>query len=234
MSTLKYTVMQMLKKEFPNLLITDTPINNETKTKEYKFPKVLFKEYKDSECKLIQVIDYETYDKYLKEEVPDFLGKNIYGYNLCLDNNIKSKILNYDDNIGVFELETPIKNLYEYNDMLYILDNYTDVEESTDDFIFVYSTYSYAKTLNANTVENYVRINMDVFIYDDPNNDKVFEYNERIRKLFNRDFQLLDKDNKKLKKTAYIYNQSTFDMSEYNVSNKIVRSSMLIKTIEKE
>lgn len=234
MSTLKYTVMQMLKKEFSDLLITDTPINNESKTKEYKFPKVLFKEYKDSECKLIQVIDYETYDKYLKEEVPDFLGKNIYGYNLCLDNNIKSKILNYDDNIGVFELETPIKNLYEYNDMLYILDNYTDVEESTDDFIFVYSTYSYAKTLNANTVENYVRINMDVFIYDDPNNDKVFEYNERIRKLFNRDFQLLDKDNKKLKKTAYIYNQSTFDMSEYNVSNKIVRSSMLIKTIEKE
>lgn len=234
MSTLKYTVMQMLKKEFSDLLITDTPINNESKTKEYKFPKVLFKEYKDSECKLIQVIDYETYDKYLKEEVPDFLGKKIYGYNLCLDNNIKSKILNYDDNIGVFELETPIKNLYEYNDMLYVLDNYTDVEESTDDFIFVYSTYSYAKTLNANTVENYVRINMDVFIYDDPNNDKVFEYNERIRKLFNRDFQLLDKDNKKLKKTAYIYNQSTFDMSEYNVSNKIVRSSMLIKTIEKE
>lgn len=234
MSTLKYTVMQMLKKEFSDLLITDTPINNESKTKEYKFPKVLFKEYKDSECKLIQVIDYETYDKYLKEEVPDFLGKKIYGYNLCLDNNIKSKILDYDDNIGVFELETPIKNLYEYNDMLYVLDNYTDVEESTDDFIFVYSTYSYAKTLNANTVENYVRINMDVFIYDDPNNDKVFEYNERIRKLFNRDFQLLDKDNKKLKKTAYIYNQSTFDMSEYNVSNKIVRSSMLIKTIEKE
>ena len=75
---------------------------------------------------------------------------------------------------------------------------------------------------------------MDIFIYDDPNNDKVFEYNERIRKLFNRDFQLLDKDNNKLKKTAYIYNQSTFDMSEYNISNKIVRSSMLIKTIEKE
>lgn len=234
MSALKYTVMQMLKKEFPDLLITDTPINNETKTKEYKFPTVLFKEYKDSECKLIQAIDYETYDKYLKEEVPYFLGKNIYGYNLCLDNNIKSKILNYDDNIGVFELETPIKNLYEYNDMLYVLDNYTDVEEETDDFIFVYSTYGYAKTLNANTVENYIRINMDIFIYDDPNNNKVFEYNERIRKLFNRDFQLLDQDNNKLKKTAYIYNQSTFDMSEYNISNKIVRSSMLIKTIEKE
>lgn len=234
MSTLKYTVMQMLKKEFPDLLITDTPINNETNTKEYKFPIVLFKEYKDSECKLVQVIDYETYDKYLKEKVPYFLGKNIYGYNLCLDNNIKSKILNYDDNIGVFELETPIKNLYEYNDMLYVLDNYTNVEEEIDDFIFVYSTYSYAKTLNANTVENYIRINMDIFIYDDPNNNKVFEYNEKIRKLFNRDFQLLDQDNNKLKKTAYIYNQSTFDMSEYNVSNKIVRSSMLIKTIEKE
>lgn len=234
MSTLKYTVMQMLKKEFPDLLITDTPINNETNTKEYKFPIVLFKEYKDSECKLVQVIDYETYDKYLKEKVPYFLGKNIYGYNLCLDNNIKSKILNYDDNIGVFELETPIKNLYEYNDMLYVLDNYTNVEENTDDFIFVYSTYSYAKTLNANTVENYIRINMDIFIYDDPDNNKVFEYNEKIRKLFNRDFQLLDQDNNKLKKTAYIYNQSTFDMSEYNVSNKIVRSSMLIKTIEKE
>lgn len=234
MSTLKHTVMQMLKKEFPNLLITDTPINNESKTKEYKFPTVLFKEYKDSECKLIQAIDYEAYDKYLREEVPYFLGKNIYGYNLCLDNNIKSKIISYDDNIGVFELETPIKNLYEYNDMLYVLDNYTDVDEKVADFIFVYSTYGYAKTLNANTVENYVRINIDIFIYDDPNNDKVFEYNERIRKLFNRDFQLLDKDNNKLKKTAYIYNQSTFDMSEYNISNKIVRSSMLIKTIEKE
>lgn len=230
---LKLTIMEKLKENFKDIVITDTPINNDIKTKDYRLPKVLFKDYKDKNHKSIEVIDYETYNKYMEEKIPNFNNINIVNLNITENNEKKSKILEWDDIIGVLKLDKSMSNLHPYNSILYILNDSENVEEVNKDFIFVYSSYNYANTLNKNMVEYFHRFNIDVFIYNDLNNNKIDFYSRKIHEIFNRDFNLLNEDMVLSKDVAYIYNQLSFDMSEYNISNKILRGSMLIRTYGK-
>lgn len=228
MSDLKYTIMNMLKSQF-DILVTDTPINNEKEKDNFMFPPVLFKKYYDDTYTRIQVIDYDKYVNYRKEVIQTFNNLNIYRFNLTKEDGTSVYIKEYDTNIGAFETFEPMDNLLEYNDKLYVLKSTEEVQEKEKDFIYVYSAYNYANTMNKNTVAHYNRINIDIFIYDDEDNHKMDNYCDIIHKLFERDFTIYDDENKKIG-TAYIQTQLSFNMSEYNISNKILRGSMLIRT----
>lgn len=233
MDLLKFTIIDMLRNKFKDIVITDTPIQSEIETKEYSIPKVLFKSYKDKKCKHLEVIDYEQFDKYGTEKTPNFENINIKDYYLCLNEKSKHKIINWDDNVSVFEIETPLKKLYEYNDILEIKNKDEDMDKLINkDFIYVYSPYNFANTLNKNTVFYNRRFNIDIFIYNDKHNEKIDYYTKEIHNLFSHDFIILNENKEKTRNMAYIYTQLNFNMSEYNISNKIVRGNMLIRTIE--
>lgn len=219
LDNLKNTIMYKIKKEFKDIKVTDTPINNNKETKEYKFPTLLFKSYVDDNYDKINVIDYDVYNKYLKEHILN----NINNTNYVYYNDFKYKILNYEN--GVLYLEKPIKNLHEYNDILYL----NDAKEINEDFIFVSSPYTYSDRLNYNTLIVYRRFNFDIFIYEDLHNDKIEFYTSKLHNLFSRDFFVLDNDYKETKTMAYIQTNLNFDISEYNITNKILRGSILIK-----
>lgn len=228
MSDLKYTIMNMLKTQF-DILVTDAPINNGKKKDDFMLPSLLFKKYYDDTHTRIQVIDYDKYVNYRKEEIQTFDNFNVYRYYLTKEDGTSVFIKEYDTNIGAMETFEPIENLLEYNDKLYVLKSSEQVDEKEKDFIYVYSAYNYANTMNKNTVAYYNRINIDIFLYDDEDNHKVDYYCDIIHKLFERDFNIYDDDGKKID-TAYIQTQLSFNMSEYNISNKILRGSMLIRT----
>lgn len=138
------------------------------------------------------------------------------------------KIINYNN--GVLEIDTVINNLSAYNDM-FMIESFGEDIDLTKDYIIVSSPYSYDNRIDYNTVENFRRFQIDIFLYNDLNDSKVTYNTQEIQRLFNRDFQILDKSGNKIKKQfAYIQSNLTFDIVEYNISNKIVRGSMLIRT----
>ena len=224
MLDVKKTMMNMLNKEFPNIVVTDTPIDND---RDSSNSKLLFAGYGDSK-NIIKVIDYDNYRNFSKETIPTIDKNDLIGKNLVF-NNKEYKINDYNN--GVLTLSDNIYNLYEYNDYF---DNLEEVNLNKD-YIMVYSIYNFSKTLNKNIVAIYMRFNIDIFINDDLHNDKVNEYSSKIRKLFNRDFVILnEKNNKGNEDFAYIENPINFRVSEYNITNKILRGSILLRIYKNE
>lgn len=221
---LKQTIIKMIQSNV-DIPVLDSPIEKSVTNKQFKFPILLFKSYYRNQKNKINVIDFEKYDKYSRVEIPK-IKQPIEGmYILC--NSQRYKIVAYNN--GILELETDINNLSEYNDML-IIDG-IDEGIVDKDFILVTSPYNYNNTMNYNTVENFRRFQIDLFLYHDLNEDKNTYYTKKIHKIFERDFQILNKDNIKIRgQFAYIQQQLSFDLVEYNLSNKIVRGSMLIRT----
>lgn len=220
---LKQTIIKMIQWDI-DIPVLDSPIENNVTNKKFKFPILLFKSYYRNEKHIINVIDYKYYDKFGKEKIPK-IKQSLKGmYVIC--NNQKYKIVEYNN--GKLELETNIYNLSEYNDMIVIEE---ENEEIKKDFILITSPYNYNRTMNANTVENFRRFQIDIFLYNDLDEDKVTYYTKKLHKIFERDFQILDRYSLKINgQFAYIQDQLSFDIPEYNISNKIVRGSMLIRT----
>lgn len=222
---LKNTIIKMLQSKL-NIPILNSPIEKPPKNKKFTFPLMLFKSYVNDSKNKINVILYEDYDKYNKTTIP-IINNNLD--NLYVDiNNTLYKIKNYND--GVLELEENVDNLSEYNDFINIVEE-NEKNIFNKDFIIVTSPYNYNKTMNLKTVVNFRRFQIDLFLYDDLDEKKYMYYTTIIHKLFERDFQILDKNNNKIKgQFAYIHNQLSFDVREYNISNKIISGSMLIRT----
>lgn len=213
----KSTIIRMLKNEFPNIEVTDTPIDvgMEDTNSELLCAKKI-------DNNNIKVIDSGAYFNYRKEEIP--ILENIVGTKVVL-NNKEYEITQWNEENGVVSLTPEINSIYEYNDVLKITSN-----PKAKDFILCYAPYQYSKTKNYNLVENYQRFHIDVFIQDDLNNNKIAMYTTKIGRLFNRDFVVLDENNKKTKESIYIASQLYFDIGDYNITNKILRGSMLLKT----
>lgn len=221
---LKQTIIKMMRWKL-DVSILESPTQSPIKNKKSSFPKLLFKSYYKGLKKKINVIDYDKYDMYGIKQIPN-IEQDIKGMYVIYNRN-KYKIVKYSD--GLLELETDILNLSEYNDMLTIEECESEVKEK--DFIIVTCPYNFNKTLNANTVENYRKFQIDIFIYNDTDENKVAYYTDKIHKIFERDFQILDNKDLKIKgQFAYIYQQLSFDVVEYNITNKIVRGTMLIRT----
>lgn len=229
MNDLKYTIINMLKNKL-DILITNTPINNEYDIDNLMLPRLLFKKYIGDNFNIIQVINYDKYVNYRSEEVEKFNNIDISGLKLIDNNGNILPIKKYDNDIGVIYLDSDIKNLLEYNDTFCLSDSEYNCNKKDKDFIYVYSAYNYSNTMNKNTVEHYDRINIDIFIYNDLDTKSDY-YCNVIHKLFERDFIIYNKDGKKVN-VAHIQTQLSFSLSEYNISNKILRGTMLIKTYQ--
>lgn len=216
MSALKNTIMDMLRNK---LQISITDKLNDNKDKNELSQVVLFKEYiSDNE---LRIVDYDIYIKYGKDKIPTI--DNLEGASLFKENGEETIIKRYEN--GILELELPLYNLLEYNDKLYI----SSPSEINNDFIYIHSAYNYARTMNQNTIEYFRRFNIDIFIYDDDEERKVDYYSEVIHSLFERSFVIRD-EYKNIVDVAHIQSQLSFNVTEYNLSNKILRGSMLIKT----
>lgn len=222
---LKQTVVKMIKKEI-DIPVLVSPIETTNKDKNKQYPKLLFKSYDLDSYTRFNVINYDIYDKYNREEIPIFDYSVIGLYILCCGKEYK--IVGYSK--GILEIDAPILNLSEYNDEIIIKEEGINIQDSKD-YILVTCPYNYDRTMNANTITNFRRFQLDIYIYNDISEDKIIYYSKILNKLFARDFQIIDKNNKKIKgQIAYIYSQLTFDVTEYNITNKILRGSMLIKT----
>lgn len=222
---LKNTIIKMIQQKL-DIIVTDSPIGKKVKNKEFQFPILLFKSYYRNEKHKFNVIDYEKYDTYGIEDIPkiDFSIKNMY----IIYENQRYKIISYNN--GILEIETDIDNLSKNNDT-FIIETFGEDINVEKDFILVSNPYSYDNRLDYNTVENFRRFQIDVFVYNDLHDNKNIYYRKEIQRIFDRDFQILDKNGKKIKKQfAYIQSQLYFDIVEYNTSNKIIRGSMLIRT----
>lgn len=227
---IKSTIMQMLKKEFPNVTITDTPMyDNNIESQNNDKIKLLFIGYDEGNETRLKVIDYDSYMNYRDEKevvLEDVADKYV------LINNKKYKVVSYEN--GVLRLYRKVKDLYEYNDCIEFVSPDLQPQVPIRDWMFCYSAYNYSQTLNYNIVAYYYRFNIDIFIYDDDNNDKVMDYSKKIGKIFNRDFPMLDKSGKKTRETIYVVNQLNFNMTEYNGTNKIIRGSILLRVYSNE
>lgn len=222
---LKNTIIKMIQQKL-DIKVTDSPIGKKLKNKEFQFPIFLFKSYYRNTKHKFNVIDYEKYDTYGIEDIPkiDFSIKNMY----IIYENQRYKIISYNN--GVLEIETDINNLSKDNDT-FVIETFGEDINVEKDFILVSSPYSYDNRLDYNTVENFRRFQIDIFVYNDLHDNKNIYYRKEIQKIFDRDFQILDKNGKKINKQfAYIQSQLYFDVVEYNASNKIIRGSMLIRT----
>lgn len=224
---LKYTIIKMIQKQL-NITVLDSPVEKNINNKKYEFPILLFKSYyNNNEKNKFNIIDYEKYDTYGIEEMPNLDISIIKDMYVIFDGQ-RYKIINYNN--GVLEIDTVINNLSAYNDM-FMIESFGEDIDLTKDYIIVSSPYSYDNRIDYNTVENFRRFQIDIFLYNDLNDSKVTYNTQEIQRLFNRDFQILDKSGNKIKKQfAYIQSNLTFDIVEYNISNKIVRGSMLIRT----
>lgn len=222
----KNTMMYMLEKN--GYTVTDTPIDfGEKMPLNIKLPSVLFKSYADDYAK-IDILDYDTYVKYGKEQIPNFDIDIINSY-LMVDDN-KTRILDYDKETGTITTENVLsKSLFAYNDVLYISIDENRIKKN-DDVIFLSNSYSYMVNKNMNVIEYYRRFNFNIFIFEDIGDSKTAEYMTSLYKIFERDFPILNEDYQKTKKYAYISNPLTFDISETNITNKILRGSILIRT----
>lgn len=219
------TLIQMIRKALPNVVVSDKPLkenNDKVQTQ-----KLLFVRY-ETDTK-IKVIDYEAYESYGQEN--NLIIDNIEGKFINYDNK-KYKVLSYVD--GVIELSEKIEGLYEYNDILKLTDEINISNKEEKDFIFVYSGYNYSNTRNYVYVDYFFRYNIDIFIYNDEDNSKIAYYSKVLGKLFNRDFFKLDIEGRPTKEMLYVQNQLTFGLTEYNISNKIIRGSILLKYSSKE
>ena len=219
------TLIQMIRKALPNVVVSDKPLkenNDKVQTQ-----KLLFVRY-ETDTK-IKVIDYEAYESYGQEN--NLIIDNIEGKFINYENK-KYKVLSYAD--GVIELSEKIEGLYEYNDILELTEEINISNKEEKDFIFVYSGYNYSNTRNYVYVDYFFRYNIDIFIYNDEDNSKIAYYSKVLGKLFNRDFFKLDIEGKPTKEMLYVQNQLTFGLTEYNISNKIIRGSILLKYSSKE
>lgn len=222
---LKYTIIKMIQQKL-NISILDSPIENKISSKEYKFPILLFKSYHKNIKNKFNVIDYEKYDIYGIEDIPN-INVSIKDMYIVFENH-RYKIINYNN--GVLEIDTDIDNLSNYNDA-FIIESFGEDLDTTKDYIIVSSQYSYDNRIDYNTVENFRRFQIDLFLYNDLHDNKSTYYIKEIQKIFDRDFQILDKNGKKINRQfAYIHSNLYFDVVEYNMTNKIIRGSMLIRT----
>lgn len=226
----KYTIMYMLKKN--GYVVTDTPIDFDKKMPlNTTLPNILFKSYNDDYAK-INIIDYDYYSKYGEEKIPNFDIDIVNSY-LIID-DYKSKIIDYDKNIGMVTVEKMLdKTLFPYNDILYISIDDNKIKKK-EDIIFLSSSYSYMVNKNINVIEYYRRFNFNIFIFNDMGDDKVTEYITSLYNIFERDFPLLNENYKMSKKYGYIVNPLTFDITETNITNKILRGSILIRTYKEK
>lgn len=222
----KYTVINMLREKI-DIPIYDSPIKTNFNTdKKFKFPKLLFKQYNKNKYNEIYVIDFDSYDKYGKEEIPNFDGVDIVGKFVVI-NKEKYEIIKYQ--YGLITLKNNVLNLSECEDVIILADEPN--KEISEDFIIISIPYNYNKVLNLSLVENYCRIQIDIFINEDLNGDKIYKYTKIIHDTLDRDFNLREEDNIIIKnKIAYIYSPLSFGITEYNLTNKIVRGNMLVKT----
>lgn len=216
---LKLTIMNMIQNTFPDIKVTDTPIESKI-DKKNNYPFLLYKNSLNKNNTLIQVIDRDKYIDFGIEEIPKL--ENVKGMKIIY-NNIENEILDYNNDTGTLKLKNSCNNLLPYSDYFIVNGNDT----SNKNFILINVPYNYSDTLNYNTIIYYRRFNLDIFIYDDVNNNMVEYYTNKLHNLFARDFKILNS-----KEIVYIESQLTFDMSEYNISNKIIRGSMLIKRIK--
>lgn len=219
------TLIYMIKQALPNVIVSDRPlkkIENNIQTQ-----KLLFVKY-ETDTK-IKVIDCEAYESYGQEN--NLIIDNIKGKYINYANK-KYKVLSYKD--GVIELSEKIVGLYAYNDILELTDEISISNKEEKDFIFVYSGYNYSNTRNYVYVDYFFRYNIDIFVYNDEDNSRITYYSKVLGKLFNRDFFKLDNTGKPTNEMLYVQNQLTFGLTEYNISNKIIRGSMLLKYTSKE
>lgn len=224
---IKNTIMYMIEKKL-NIKVTDTPIDTKNDSKNIQY-KLLFKSYVDNDIKKIQLIDYNEYNDYLKEIIPEIVSLDIE--NSCLEfNGVEYKIKSYEN--GVFTLYDNLDKLDSYYDILFLKLKGENISKNID-FIFVNSPYNYSDRLDYNTLIMYRRFNLNIFVYNDKNNNMIDYYTNELGDLFSRDFFLLDENYEKTNIMIHIQNELNFDMSEYNISNKIIRGSILLKYYKK-
>ncbi|MGL5985125.1 MAG: hypothetical protein ACRCZ1_07735 [Cetobacterium sp.] len=212
--------------------VVDAPISKApTEIDDREFPRMLFKGYDVDSITDFNVIEYESYDMYDKEVVPNLdniVGLSVYN----TSNRLSSKIVGYDNGIMKTEVGVGAK-MYKYSDELIIARTEDDKESKNDDYVLVSSIYNFNKTMTGASVEEYRRFDIMLFTYDDLNADKSNYLMRELQRVFNRDFMLLGENGEKTKQCAYISSQLRFDIGEYNITNRVIRGSMLLKIYTK-
>lgn len=223
--SIKETIKKMIKDTLGND-ITITDVLN--KKQEFNNYKVLFNSYVDNDKSKIKIISYEEYDVYGKE-VPPVFASSIVGLFIYND-NISYKISDYDN--GILTLENEIDGMKKNINELIISSSEPSGNDDTD-MILISSIYNFNKTLSKILVENYRRFDIVYYVYNDENENKANYFMNKIGNIFNRDFFLINEKNETTKELCYIQSQLRFELSEYNISSRIIRGTMLVKTYNK-
>lgn len=233
MNEVRDTIVHKIKENIKNVkVITNlSDLKKDDDIPQSNTINVLFKRYIEKDTKKLEIIDYNSYKNYLMKLHPNLNIDNLDTL-YVLFNGAYVKVDKYND--GILTLDEGIENLYPYNDVLVLCNNKDEVESDNEDFIYVYSTYSFSNVLDFKYVEYLIRYNIDIFLYKDLDNSKFMWYNNILSKLFHRSFSLLGKKSKTVGNTIDIQTPLSFRIAEDNKENKIIRATMLLKLIEKE
>lgn len=211
----------MLKLEKLGIRVSDTMFEKEVHHQPLNLQSYKYIFTKDGKTKNeIYIIDLDYYDNYGKEKIPniDLKGKYVF-----IDNQF-IEIIDYRGGLITLEKELSV-DLVPYMSEIIICDESINPTEPIDDYVYIEERYTYDQRLNYNRVEVYTRYDIGVFSYNDENGDKAYEYVNKIKQLFDRDFELGDKN-----KIAFIQDPISFDTVEKNQKDRVVFGSIFIRT----
>ncbi|MGL5646979.1 MAG: hypothetical protein ACRDDY_03930 [Clostridium sp.] len=230
---MKDLVKSTLIKRIEDLKLENLTVNDghleEVKPTQRTFPRMLFKDFVNKDKKSIYVVDYERYDKYGKEEIPKIVG-DVSGLEVEFDKKVISNVISsYDPTTGVIEFENPISDkTFKFKTEVLIVENVESVGENK---VEIYAVSTISTTKNRNITSKLRRYDLVLFTFNDENGDLTNYYIDQIQSTLRRDFLLLDENYEKTKSIVYIEDNCRFDIHDYNKSNRVMRGTVLLKTI---
>ena len=225
----KLTLIKMVSDlKLQNLIVCDGHIESKNENIPTQYPKMLFKSFIDTTH--VEVIDFDKYDTY-GEEIPPIIVGDVSGIELQFNNkNIGSVISSYDPTNGIIEIDkSPSENCFKYNTTITFAD--VDRKPNSENKIEIYPISTINRVKNKNITEKIRRYDLILFTFKDDNGDLSDYYSDMIQQVLQRDFILLDENYEKTKSIVYIEDQCRFDLLEYNKNNRVVRGTILLKTI---
>jgi hypothetical protein len=222
----KKTIIKKLKDlNLSGITIMDGSLQKEVVQQETK--NALFVESIDSVS--IKVIDLEEYIVFGLETIVDFVG-DISGFELQVDGkNTGCIVSSYDPINGIIVVDKEItEKLFKYATTISLAELSTE-EEINRVEVSAVSTMVSAK--NKNISYKTRRYDMMMFVHDDENGDLTNYYVDSIQSALSRDFPLLNSSGQATKCIVYISDSCRFDILQYNKTNRVMRGTILLKTI---
>lgn len=226
----KKTLVKMIKElNLNDIEISDGHIESTENTETRSHPKMFFKKMIDT--KNIQVVDFEQYDLYDIEEVPVIIG-DISGIEIQFDNKDVGIIASsYDPINGVITIEDELLSEVVFELSTIVTFKETGRKSDCKNKLEIYPISTINVVHNKNITSKVRRYDLMLFTVGDSNGDIVDYYSDEIQKVLRRDFVLLDNSGDKTRSVVYIEDPCRFDLIEYNKDNRVVRGTILLKTI---